>query len=311
MGTALAIYDRVQNPLAFASEMAESTAAIVGCSLAQGKGIALTCLCEGLTPVEFKRRYHWIPTLGPAMRADAMRAEFRMNYGGDFEIVENTPDRAAIKFLDKKGRELVSEVTWEKAQGEPWPWAKGCGPGTQKTQPIWENLKDSWATPLSRANMLIARATSRGLRLLCPELVAGIYTPEEMQDLDVMQTAIVTDQPRRTTAAEAMALAADQTNGAAAVVEEPPFEAADDAEFVPVTDSGAPAVQSFNGYATRAQIDRLHELRTELNMPQSAWEAALKKRNATTAHGLKAADAQDLIDKLEAKRRLAVGAAKN
>lgn len=302
MGTALAIYEKVDNPIAFCDAMSETCAAITGCNLSQGKGVALTCLCEGLTPVEFKRRYHWIPSIGPTMRADAMRAEFRMNYGGDFEILEATPDVARIKFIDGKGRELISEVTWQQAVGEFWPWKKDRGPGTQKNQPTIDNLKDNWATPLNRAAMLVARATSTGLRLICPELVAGIYTPEEMQDLDVVSTAVTTTGEKRRTAAEVMAEAAAPTTTLAA----PPAEDVADAEFtVAEPPFETPPQPMGDGFATAAQVERLNELREALNPPQNVWDEAIKKRGATTAHGLKQADAQDLIDKFEAKRRRA------
>ncbi len=90
---ALAVYGKVDNPMTFADQMAESVAALISCDVRQGRAMAIQMLCEGLNPMQLQRRYHWIQGR-PSMRADAMRAEFRMNYGGDFEIVEATGDVA-------------------------------------------------------------------------------------------------------------------------------------------------------------------------------------------------------------------------
>jgi hypothetical protein len=109
---ALAVYQRVDNPIAFANEMAKTFAATTGVPLEQGAAVALTCLCEGLTPVDYRRRYHTIDGK-PTMRADAMLAEFRMNHGGDYEIVERSATRAAIVLIDQKQRSYPFEFTWE------------------------------------------------------------------------------------------------------------------------------------------------------------------------------------------------------
>jgi len=310
MGTALAIYEKVENPIAFCESFAESVAATVGCSLTQGRAVALACLCEGLNPIEFKRRYHWIPTVGPTMRADAMRSEFRTNYGGKYEVIEWTSEKASIRFTDQYGGEILSEITWEDAQQEFWPWAKGCGPGTKNTQPKIENLKDNWATPIGRRNMLMARATTAGMKLICPELVAGIYTPEEMQDLDVVSTTITTngEQPKRKTAAEAMAAQAAAATTPAieqqqTQPETAPFEQLADGEVVDAEFEVVAEQPRGEGFATAAQIEKLNELRDELKPPQDKWDKILADRGATTLHGLKKEDAQELIDKLNARRK--------
>src|SRR5574343_201221 len=80
-------------------------------SEAQGEAIALTCMVDGIHPIDFARRYHWIPGKGPSMRSDAMTAEFKLNHGGDYECLEKTARRAAIKFTTAAGKAYTFELT--------------------------------------------------------------------------------------------------------------------------------------------------------------------------------------------------------
>lgn len=312
MGTSLAIYEKVENPIAFCESMAETCAAITGVSPAQGKGVALTCLCEGITPHEYARTYHNIQGKS-SMRADAMLAMFRTKHGGKHRIVERSPNRAAIVLTNAEGDDYEASFSWEDAQDSRWPWKD---PDKRD-----KGLKDNWSTSTDKKNMLWARLVSDSIRAFCPEVVAGIYTPEEIADLDVVDTNITTAaaKPVRS-AAEAMAMASGNGNGSgqaaitSSATEEPPFEVAkgdaEDAEFVP-TSPGKPPVEE--GFATTSQVERLSQLREELSPPQNVWDEALKKRGASTVHGLTQANAQDLIDKLVAQksRRKAEPAGKN
>lgn len=169
----LAIAEKV-NPIDFCKTFALPAARMCGAKTEQdGMAIALVCLQEGITFVEFGRRYHMI--MGrPSMRSDAMLAEFRSNYGGDYEIISRTADTAAIRFIDKKGRTYDCEFTWQQAQESRWPWNDWTDHS--------KGLKDAWSTPTDRKSMLFVRLVSDSLRAICPELVAGIYTPEEVSD---------------------------------------------------------------------------------------------------------------------------------
>lgn len=272
MENALAIYKKIDQPIAFCEAMAETCAAVTGCSLQQGKAVALTCLCEGITPHEYARTYHNIQGKS-AMRADAMLATFRGKYGGSHKIVERSENRAAIVLTNANGDEFTDEFTWVQAQQSRWPW--------KDHEKHEKGLKDNWSTPTDRKAMLWARLVSDSIRAFAPEVVAGIYTPEELIDADVVDSRVATHAPRRT-AEEAIAIAS------VSEIEDAPFNAA--------IDDPAP-------FATQGQIDRLNQLREKLNPPQQVWDEALAKRGATTAHGLKKADAQDLIDKLESRAR--------
>ncbi len=306
-GTALAVYDKVTDPVSFCTAMAKPFSAAAGVPLDQGEAVAFVCLSEGITPYQYRRRYHTTP-FGPAMRADAMRAELRMNHGGDFEIIESTPDVAHIKFTDANGRTYDSKITWEQAQGEPWPWKKDKGPGTPHMQPTIANLKDNWATPLSRQNMLLARCTSRGLRAFLPELVAGIYTPEEMSDLgvEVVGAAVSTIAAPRKTAAE---IVAEQAAKDAAVV----VAAADgdvvDAVFEAKEEKPVDTADPTPGTATKKQCETINELIDKLRMPPAAVEAMLVKREVNAVRSLSKEQAKTIIENLNSKLRLETSAA--
>lgn len=193
----MAVYERIQDPLAFCKQMAKPVAAMMGCNQDQGESIALAILCEGVTVSEFMRRNHWIPGKGPSMRSDAMLAEFRMNHAGSYEIISNTPYLAEINFTDASGKEYNRKLTARDCLMSRWPWSKSPGWKTSVSKAaqmfgdgeteqvvlgtLISGCGDNWGTLVDWQNMLWARLVSSSLRVICPELVAGVYTPEELQ----------------------------------------------------------------------------------------------------------------------------------
>ena len=167
----LAMYERVADPIAAAKALGEAMAksGIFGCPNPEsGMVIAITCLCEGITPLDFYRRYHLIAGK-PSMKSDAMLAEFRQA-GGTHKVIAEEPDVAEIE-LTVDGYTKRFRMTWEQAKKEKWPYAKDG-----------RTLKDNWATPEGRRAMLWARTISRAVKRMKPEINAGIYTPEETAD---------------------------------------------------------------------------------------------------------------------------------
>ena len=150
-----------------------ASSGMFGCKNAeQGVMLAMTCHMEGITPMEHHRRYHMIDGT-PSMRADAMLAEFRMK-GGKHRIIERTQQAAEVE-LERDGEKQRFRLTWAEAQVEPFVWKK-----TERgKKPL---LKTNYATPRARAQMLWARVVSDGVRAFCPEVNAGVYTPEEVGD---------------------------------------------------------------------------------------------------------------------------------
>lgn len=284
--TGLQIRDGV-DPIEFCSKFAAAAARMCGAKTEiDGQGINLVCLMEGINYIEFGRRYHMIQGR-PSMRSDAMLAEFRTNHGGDFEIIERSAERAAIKFIDKKGRSYPMEFTWAEAQASRWPW--------NDWQDHDKGLKDSWATPTDRKSMLFARLVSDSLRSICPELVAGIYTPEEMQD------ALAIDvPPARHTTYQVTHVVGDAVPPTAVVevVNESPTAAGEtvssDGEIIEPT----PTVESM--LITNRQSQRIVDLVAKVTMPQDKYDGMLAKRGVKSLEQLTKEQADEIIERLEA-----------
>jgi hypothetical protein len=252
--------------------------------------VALTCLVEGITPLEFKRTYHLIQG-SPSMRADAMLATFRTKYGGKHRIVERSTELAAIELTNKDGDTASFSFSWEEAQASRWPWKD---PDNHD-----KGIKDNWSTPTDRKAMLWARLVSDSIRAFQPEVVSGVYTPEELEDANVVSTQITTNGASRPTAAEVLASASVEAQPAEATAVDDADDD-EDAQFEPAANEPLG-----EGYATRGQIDKILGLVTELQAP---LDQALAKRGVNAMHSLTVDQAKELIDKLESRKQQLAGA---
>jgi len=135
---------------------------------ASGFVVAATCHQQGISLMEFHRTYHIVDGK-PAMRADAMLAEFRKR-GAKYEITCNTIEEAAATF-EFEGQTYKAAYTIEDAE-RTGDCFKKDGTTLKYT---WEKRPD---------DMLWARMISRAVRRLCPEINAGLYTSEEVADFD-------------------------------------------------------------------------------------------------------------------------------
>lgn len=139
-----------------------------GCSQqGQGTVLAMTCVMQRMTPLEFIQTYHIVEGR-PTMRADAMLANL-LDLGGEYQVIERTADRAAISAIFR-GAVFESCFTWEEAQLEPYVYGKDG-----------KTPKKNWATPRARMQMLWARVVSDVVRVVCPLANRGVYTPEEIE----------------------------------------------------------------------------------------------------------------------------------
>lgn len=120
-----------------------------------GTIIALTCMTEGLTPVEFSRTYDIV--FGKLRKKSmAAFAEFR-RAGGRVKWLQTGEDgkRASAEFTFE-GQTVTLSYSIEEA-------AKA---GLTKKESGWDK---------NPANMLRARVISNALGMLCPEIYAGEY----------------------------------------------------------------------------------------------------------------------------------------
>lgn len=149
---------------AFGQQLAQSR--IMGIQTpGDGLVVAVTCAAEGITPLEFARTYHIIEGR-PSMKADAMLAKFKAA-GGKVKWLDlgDTEQKAEAEFT-YAGDTVSMAFTAEQAK-------KMVGDRFDKKDGNWFKL---------RPQMLRARLITTALRVIAPELVVGIYTPEEIEE---------------------------------------------------------------------------------------------------------------------------------
>lgn len=130
----------------------------------QAFSLMLLAQADGIHPMLALRRYHVMHDGRTSMRADAMLADFR-KLGGRVKWLTNPGDPTEqVGEWSLDGNTTKIGYTFKEAQDA----------GYVRPNSGW--FKD-------RAAMLRARAISRAVRMLAPEVVAGMYTPEEMEDI--------------------------------------------------------------------------------------------------------------------------------
>lgn len=213
---AMAIYNRISDPVAAAKELGEFyyQSGMLGVkSPGAGAVLALSCMCEGITPLEHKRTYHIISG-NVTMRSDAMLAEFR-KAGGKFKWLDIGENGIAIIHLEFGGNEIDSKYTMEMAEQA-------------------KLVKDGGGWTKNPANMLRARAISEGVRMIAPEIVSGFYTPEEVEDITPSQGDVVDVEYDASTPPEpATAKHSNSNNSDNMPVSEPAEHAQEAAQEVP------------------------------------------------------------------------------
>jgi len=287
--TEIAAYRNVQDPVAFmqqvGTEIAQSR--MLGCANeAQGRVLAMTCLCEGISPIEFGRKYHIVQN-NLSMRADAMLAELRAR-GGKHKVVERTADAAEVE-ISYDGQVYRERFTWEEAKDERFVYCKDG-----------KTIKDNWATPRGRRQMLWARVISEAVRTLAPEIVSGAYTPEEVRDLDHAVTengkAVDVDQLMQQTLERANGHATKGGEQGAGEVIEAEYEITPDKEG---GDGNGEADSPAVAMATADQRNRIRELWGVLNLTEEQRDMTLAKRQVKSVKYLTSIQAAEFIATME------------
>jgi hypothetical protein len=168
MKDTLALFNNVADPVGAALQLGEAFAAsgMFGCTKpAQGQILALQCLTSGLTPFEVTQTYHLLDGR-LSMKSDAMLGRF-VQAGGKVKWLERTTTRVRARWT-YRDNDLEMEVTLEELVGS--------GVATGKGGELKENYRRH------PRQMLTARLISEAVRLLAPDVVSGVYTPEEVAD---------------------------------------------------------------------------------------------------------------------------------
>jgi hypothetical protein len=168
MEKTLSLFTNVSDPVGAAMQLGEAFAAsgMFGCTKpAQGAILALQCLTSGLTPFEVTQTYHLLDGK-LSMKADAMLGRF-VAAGGKVIWVTRTSERVKARWIYRDNdREM--EVTMQELVASGVALGKGG------------ELKDNYKR--HPRQMLTARLISEAVRLLAPDVVSGVYTPEEVSD---------------------------------------------------------------------------------------------------------------------------------
>ncbi len=171
----ITLFDKIQDPVQAIEKLGEwiSKSGLFGCEkVEQGMVLAMASLSEKRPITDICRRYHIVKGK-LSMKAEAMLAEFNQR-GGRHKWIKSDDKEAIISltfgdFKDFPVRYAITDA--ERAglcgkDGAKLPGQSGIG--------SWQKQPDA---------MLRARVTSEGIRMVCPEIVAGVYTPEEVDDM--------------------------------------------------------------------------------------------------------------------------------
>lgn len=153
---------------------------LFGMSRPQAFTLMLIAWSEGLDPIQALKRYHVIDNR-PAMRADAMQAEYQRR-GGRLHWIKTTaeecqaeawhptlhPDHMIFTLTLKELAESKVAMAWDRDKKE-------------------FKLKSNYAR--HPRQMLRARIISEIVRAIDPGVVVGIYTPEELVDVSEAERA--------------------------------------------------------------------------------------------------------------------------
>jgi hypothetical protein len=158
-------YDKVADPMAAATQLGEwiCRSGMFGADRPeQGNLLALQCIVERKPPLELAKHYHVIQGR-LSLRADAMLALYRER--GGKVIWKQFDGLGARAQWIYDGNDIELAYTADDAKAAGFLPARG-GSG-------WAKFP---------AEMMRARLISKAVRMLCPEVVTGTYTPEEIAD---------------------------------------------------------------------------------------------------------------------------------
>ncbi len=193
----------------------------------QGMVVAMTCLDQGITPLEFSRRHHIIEGR-VADRADYMQATFQAR-GGRIDWETSTAEACRASFTHPELQ--PNGVTVEVTMAELIKAGVTAGKNGMKT-----NYKRH------PRQMLRARVISEGVRMVDPSVNCGTYTPEEAADFE----------PRDTIEAVAELIATPAEPEEAPEAPQPPQEGPETGEVQPepreVSKRAAEAVARFTAH---------------------------------------------------------------
>lgn len=243
---------------------------LYGCKNAeQGSTLVLMSMAEGIPITEMKRRYHIMNTKHGstlAMRADFMLAEFR-RLGGEFTWVDQGDDgQKATLRVKYRTNDIEVTFTLDDAKRQ----------GLVKKGGNWETVPDA---------MLRSRAITKAVRMVCPEVLAGFNTDDEIEgneSVPFMQGAV-------SPPAEASPSPAS-----------PPAGGSADHHECDVVDAEYEVQSDEANKATGEQLKRVRELFEQLGVGVEAQLRAFQATGARDMGDLSREGADQIIARMEA-----------
>jgi hypothetical protein len=177
----MTLFSSVADPVGAAMQLGEAFASsgMFGCTKpAQGQILALQCLASGLTPFEVTATYHLLDGK-LSMKSDAMLGKY-VRAGGRVQWITRTHERCKARWTFREN-DLEMEVTMQELVASGVALGKGG------------ELKDNYRK--HPRQMLTARLISEAVRLLAPDVVSGVYTPEEVTDFSPAAAQPIADRP--------------------------------------------------------------------------------------------------------------------
>ena len=163
-------------------QMAAQTQIFGSINPAEGAMIIGICHQVGISWLEFAETFNMMHHR-ISKKTDAILASL-LEYGGQYEIISRTDEKAEAKFKYGKAA-YTSSLVWEDCLSEPFIYQG-------KEEVIVNNItsgntaalvmKPKYRTKRSRMQMIWARCVSDGVRAVCPQACQGVYTPEEVED---------------------------------------------------------------------------------------------------------------------------------
>jgi len=132
---------------------------------ATGAMVAMTCIEEHISPLQFKRRYHIIGGT-PSVTTRELVRRFKQ-LGGKMKLHQVDSEVCDITFI-YDGNEIRNKVTLQQFKDN------GVAMGSK-------GMKDNWRK--FPGDMLYARCCAPSIRKVCPESDDGLYVAEEQQDI--------------------------------------------------------------------------------------------------------------------------------
>jgi hypothetical protein len=143
-------------------------------SPAQGEIVAITCLSEGITPLQFKAKYDIIMN-NPAVRSQWILAEFRRR-GGKIKWMNDGEDGVEAKAeFEHEGQKVTRAYTFVQAKK------------ANLVKPGGSYEKDPGA-------MLRARLVSRTIKMIAPEILDGFMSEADAEDSEPFRQNTSSDE---------------------------------------------------------------------------------------------------------------------